>query len=123
MKERKSDFEKKAEKLKSMTDEELEKYFWELTEKVVDPIIDLSRTHTSQSIERSILLRMGFNSLQAEKLVDKIFEKHLLGKGAGHIIWKIAKEKNLEILEAGEALIEGKYWNDVDSLFKGGEHK
>ena len=30
--------------------EELEKRFWYLTEKIIDPIIELARTHTSPSI-------------------------------------------------------------------------
>lgn len=75
MKERNDDFELRAKHLQGMTDEELDKYFWELTEKVVNPLVNLAETHTSQSIERSVLLRMGFNSLQASKLVDRIFEK------------------------------------------------
>jgi D-ornithine 4,5-aminomutase subunit alpha len=102
-----------------MTDDELNQYFWHLVEKVVDPLIELAKTHTSPSVERSVLLRMGFNSIEASKLVDMIFQRGLLGKGAGHIVWKIAKEKNLDIIEAGRALIEGKYWEDVDRIFKG----
>ena len=119
MKPRKDDFELRSKHLQKMSDEELNEYFWHLVEKVVDPLIELAKTHTSPSDERSVLLRMGFNSLEAAKLVDMIFQRGLLGKGAGHIVYKIAKEKQLDILDAGRALIEGKYWDDVDRIFKG----
>lgn len=119
MKPRKDDFELRSKHLQKMSDKELNEYFWHLVEKVVDPLIELAKTHTSPSVERSVLLRMGFNSLEAAKLVDMIFQRGLLGKGAGHIVYKIAKEKQLDILDAGRALIEGKYWDDVDRIFKG----
>jgi D-ornithine 4,5-aminomutase subunit alpha len=123
MQQRIDDFEVRSKKLQNMTDEQLDNYFWELVEKVVDPILNLADTHTSQSIERSVLLRMGFNSMQAKVIVDKLFERHLLGKGAGHVVYKIAKEKNIGILEAGKALVDGKYWEDVVRIFKDGESK
>ncbi|ABR30769.1 ornithine aminomutase [Thermosipho melanesiensis] len=116
---RKDDFKERSKHLQKMSDEELNEYFWHLVERVVDPLIELARTHTSPSVERSVLLRMGFNSLESSKLVDLIFQRGLLGKGAGHIVWRIAKEKNLDIIEAGRALIEGRYWEDVDRIFKG----
>ncbi|MBB6062282.1 D-ornithine 4,5-aminomutase subunit alpha [Thermosipho japonicus] len=119
MKPRKDDFLERSKHLQKMTDDELNQYFWHLVEKVVDPLIELAKNHTSPSVERSVLLRMGFNSIEASKLVDMIFQRGLLGKGAGHIVWKIAREKNMDIIEAGRALIEGKYWEDVDRLFKG----
>lgn len=119
MKPRPDKFAERSKHLQNMTDEELNAYFWTLVEKVVDPLVELARTHTSPSIERSVLLRMGFNSLEAKKLVDMIFEKGLLGKGAGHIVWRIAKEHNIDYLEAGRRMINGEYWDDVDRLFKG----
>jgi len=36
---------------------------------VVDPLLEYGRTHTTPSIERSVLLRMGFSSLEAKPLV------------------------------------------------------
>ncbi|MBO8161218.1 MAG: ornithine aminomutase subunit alpha [Thermosipho sp. (in: Bacteria)] len=119
MKPRKDDFQERSKHLQKMTDAELNQYFWHLVEKVVDPLIKLAETHTSPSVERSVLLRMGFNSIEAGKLVDMIFQRGLLSKGAGHIVWRIAKEKNLDILQAGRELISGKYWDDVDRIFKG----
>ncbi|NLH36962.1 MAG: ornithine aminomutase [Thermotogaceae bacterium] len=119
MKPRVDDFEQRSKHLQGMSDEELNNYFWQLVEKVVDPLVDLAQTHTSPSIERSVLLRMGFNSLEAKQLVDMIFERGLLGKGAGHIVWRIAKEKGIDYMEAGRKLIQGQYWEDVDRIFKG----
>ncbi|HCL98406.1 MAG TPA: ornithine aminomutase subunit alpha [Fervidobacterium sp.] len=119
MKPRVDDFAQRSKHLQGMSDEELNNYFWQLVEKVVDPLVDLAQTHTSPSIERSVLLRMGFNSLEAKQLVDMIFERGLLGKGAGHIVWRIAKEKGIDYMEAGRKLIQGQYWEDVDRIFKG----
>ncbi len=119
MKPRVDDFAQRSKHLQGMSDEELNNYFWQLVEKVVDPLVDLAQTHTSPSIERSVLLRMGFNSLEAKQLVDMIFERGLLGKGAGHIVWRIAKEKGIDYIKAGRNLIQGQYWEDVDRIFKG----
>ncbi|AZR74330.1 ornithine aminomutase [Anoxybacter fermentans] len=118
--ERRDDFQERRKHLANLSDEELHQRFWELAEKIVDPLIDLAYKHTSPSIERSVLLRMGLSSLEAKDLVQMISERDLLGKGAGHIVWKIAKEKGLGIREAGQALIEGKYWDDVEAIFRGG---
>lgn len=121
MKERADDFQERSKKLQNMTDEELDNYFWKLVEKVVDPLVNLAETHTSPSIERSVLLRMGFNSLQAKALVDKIVQENLLSKGAGNVVYKIAKQKNIGIMEAVEALLNGRFWDDVENIFRGGD--
>lgn len=107
------DFEERREHLKNLSDEELHDYFWKLAEQVVSPLIDLAYTHTTPSIERSVLLRMGFSSLEAKTLVDKVIDHHLIGKGAGHVVYKLAKLKGISIREAGLALIEDKYWEEV----------
>ncbi|MGY4687461.1 ornithine aminomutase subunit alpha [Petrotoga sp. DB-2] len=121
MKERVDDFQERSKKLQNMTDEELDNYFWKLVEKVVDPLVNLAETHTSPSIERSVLMRMGFNSLQAKALVDKIVQENLLSKGAGNVVYKIAKQKNMGIMETGEALLNGRFWDDVENIFRGGD--
>ncbi|TYP58499.1 ornithine aminomutase subunit alpha [Thermosediminibacter litoriperuensis] len=111
---RKDDFEIRRKHLSHLTEEELEKRFWELTEKIVEPLIELARTHTSPSIERSVLLRMGFDSLTAKAIVEKCVEKGLLGKGAGHVVLKYALYKNITIKEAGERLAKGDGWDEID---------
>jgi len=111
--------QQRRSELEALSDQQLNEKFWELAERIVDPLINLAHTHTSPSIERSVLLRMGFNSLQAKVLVDKIFERGLLGKGAGHIVWRISKETSLPVVKAGLELIEGRHWDEVDRVFKG----
>lgn len=111
--ERPDDFEKRREKLRGISDEELHHHFWSLVEKIVEPLIEEARTHTTPSIERSILLRMGFSSIEANALVEKILEKNLLGHGSGRLILELAKTKQLSIREAGSALLSGQYWEEL----------
>ena len=48
-------------------------------------------------------------------------DRHLMGHGAGHVVYKVSKDKNISIREAGEALARGEYWDDAVALFKGGK--
>lgn len=115
---RKDDFEIRRKHLAHLTEAELEKRFWELTEKIVDPLIEMARTYTSPSIERSVLLRMGFDSLTAKAIVDRCLEKGLLGKGAGHVVSKYAMSQNISVKEAGERLARGQGWDKIESVLK-----
>jgi len=101
MLERKDDFQKRREHLKNKSDKELKEYFFELANKMVDPLLDMAYTHTSKSIERSVLLRMGFSSIEAKGIVDALAEEEMLGFGAGHCVYLISKEKDMSIKEAG----------------------
>ena len=38
----------------------------QLTGQLVDPLLELAKENTSPAIERSVLLRMGFSSLEAK---------------------------------------------------------
>ncbi|AKL95199.1 D-ornithine 4,5-aminomutase subunit alpha [Clostridium aceticum] len=120
---RSDDFQQRRQHLKDLSDEALEKKFWELAEKIVDPMIDLARKHTTPSIERSVLLRMGFSSIEAKAIVEAVIDRGLMGKGAGHVVYRLAKEKGLDIREAGLQLVEGKLWDEVVVMFKGGAKK
>ncbi|MCB1937324.1 MAG: ornithine aminomutase subunit alpha [Nitrosomonas sp.] len=111
--ERPDDFEQRREKLKGMSDEELHRYFWQLVEQIVEPLIDEARTHTTPSIERSVLLRMGFSSIEAKQLVEKMLQRNVLGHGAGRLILELAKAKRLSIRETGVALLSGQYWEEL----------
>ena len=111
--ERPDDFEKRREKLQGMSDDELHHHFWSLVEKIVEPLVDEARTHTTPSIERSILLRMGFSSIEAKELVEKMLKQNLLGHGAGRVILELAKARQLSIREAGTALLSGQYWEEL----------
>jgi len=112
-------FEKRKQELSRLTDEELNRKFWELSEKIVDPLVKLAYENTTPSIERSVLLRMGFNSLEAKGFVDKCFERGLLGRGAGHIILKVAEELKRDYLAVGKEMAEGKHWEVAEKSFKG----
>lgn len=118
---RKDDFETRRQHLKDLTEEQLEARFWELAEKIVDPMVDLAYKHTSPSIERSVLLRMGFSSLEATAIVDGAVDRGLLGKGAGHIVFKLSKDYNMNIRDAGLKLVDGQMWDEVLKIFAGGE--
>ncbi|MCF8001124.1 MAG: ornithine aminomutase subunit alpha [Halanaerobiales bacterium] len=118
---REDDFEERRDHLKDLSDEELKEKFWELTEKIVDPLIDLSKTHTSASIERSVLLRMGFNSIDAKAIVNQVIKADLLGKGAGHVVYKLAQKEDRDIKEVGLDIGDEQYnKEELRSLFNGG---
>lgn len=107
------DFEVRRQHLQSMSDDELHAHFWRLAEQIVRPLVEEARTHTSPSIERSVLLRMGFSSLEAKPIVNQMMDKGLLGHGAGHLILKLAQQKGLSIREAGLGLLDGRYWEEL----------
>ena len=115
MKERIDDFEVRRQHLKNMSDTELRAYFLELADKLVDPLLDLAYKNTSKSIERSVLLRMGFNSLEAKGIVEVLNEKNLLKKGTGHCVFLVAKKNNIDIHEAGLKIQNG---DEIDYLME-----
>lgn len=117
---RADDFQERRKHLANLSEDELEKRFWELAGKLVDPLVELAEKNTSPSIERSILLRMGFSSVEAKAIVDGAIDRGIVGKGAGHIVYRLAKDHNMEIREAGLKLVEGQLWDEVVSIFKGG---
>ena len=101
-------FEQRREVLSQMSDAELKARFWELCEQVVEPIMGLARTHTSPSIERSILLRMGIDSLSSHGVVERIYEAGLLGKGAGHVLLRLAQKHEVDVRTAAAMILENK---------------
>ncbi|HNR46289.1 MAG TPA: ornithine aminomutase subunit alpha [Anaerolineaceae bacterium] len=106
--ERTAKFEKRRAELHKLSDAELKARFWELCDQVVEPIVDLARTHTSPSIERSVLLRMGIDSVTSHGVVDRVYEAGLLGKGAGHVVLKVAQKLGKDVRAAAAAIIEDK---------------
>lgn len=114
---RTDDFQERRKHLAKLSDEELKAKFWELASQIIDPIVDLGRKNTTPSVERSVLLRMGFSSLEAKSIVDGVMDRGLMSKGAGHVVYKLSKEKGISVREAGVALVEGKYWDEVNGLF------
>ncbi len=114
---RADDFEIRRAHLKDLTDEQLEKRFWDLADKVVEPFLELGQKNTTPAVERSVLLRMGFSSLEVKPIVEGVMNKGLMGKGTGNIVWRLSKKLNVTVREAGLALAEGKHWDMVDTLF------
>ena len=92
---REDDFQERRKHLAKLSDEELKTRFWELVGQTVDPLLEIARTHTSPSIERSILLRMGFSSIEAKPLVEMAIDRDLIGKGVGHLVYRVAKQNDL----------------------------
>ncbi|MDM8533358.1 ornithine aminomutase subunit alpha [Clostridiaceae bacterium HSG29] len=115
--ERDDDFLLRRNHIKNLSDEELKNKFWKLSGEIVDPMIDLARTHTTPSIERSVLIRMGFSSLEAKPLVEMVLDRGLIGKGAGHVVYVVSKEKNMAVRDAGLELLDGKHWDFVLDYF------
>ena len=107
---RPDDFETRRRHLKALSDAELHERFWALVDRIVAPLIEEARTHTTPSIERSVLLRMGFSSLEAGQLVEHMQARGLLGQGAGRLVLELAKAKGITLREAGSALLAGQYW-------------
>lgn len=115
---REDDFQKKREHLKNMSEEELINYFWQLTEKIVDPLVELSKTHISPSIERSVLLRMGFSSIESKNIVRYMVENNLLPHGAGKVVLIYSELKKKNYLEAGKDLSEGIGWEEIVNFYR-----
>jgi len=117
---RADDFAERRKHIAGLTDEELYRRFWELTEKVIDPLLELGRKNTTPSVERAVLLRMGISSLETKPIVEGCMDRGLMGKGAGHVVYKLAGSKKISVKEAGTLLAEGKCWDEAVHLFRGG---
>lgn len=104
--------------LAKLTDQELKLRFWSLADEAVEPLLNLAYKNTTPAIERSVLLRMGFSSLEAKDLVDKVINHGLIGKGAGHVVYRLSKIEKCEIREAGLKLINNQGWEKVKMSFE-----
>ncbi len=113
LRERADDFEHRRRHLRDLSDDELHARFWELVDRIVEPLIEEARHHTSPSIERSVLLRMGLSSIEAKALVDSLAGRRLLGHGAGHLLLELAEAKGITVREAAAALLDGRFWEEL----------
>lgn len=118
---RADDFAERRKELAKLSDKELYDRFWQVTSKAVEPLLELGKKNTSPSIERSVLLRMGMSSIETKPIVQGCIDRGLMGKGAGNVVYRLAKEKKVSIKEAGTLLAEGKCWDEAVALFKGGK--
>lgn len=110
---RTDDFHTRRQHLQSLSDDELHAHFWQLVTQIVQPLLEEAHTHTSPSIERSVLLRMGFSSLEAKSLVHQLQAKGLLGHGAGKLILELAQQKGISVRQAGLKLLNGHDWENL----------
>ncbi len=117
---RDDDFKDRHQHLKDLTDEQIEARFWELANKLVDPLLQMGKEYTSPAIERSVLLRMGFSSIEAKAIVEGCMERSLMCYGAGNVVYRLAKAKGMDIRPAGLELVNGNLWDEAADLFKGG---
>lgn len=117
---RQDDFAQRRKHIADLSDQELYDRFWALTAQVVDPLLELGRKNTTPSVERAVLLRMGISSLDTQKIVEGCMDRGLMGHGAGHVVYKVSKEKGISIREAGEMLAKGEGWDEAVALFKKG---
>lgn len=114
---REDDFQSRRDHLKNLSDAELKAKFWQLADEIVKPLVELAKKNTSPSIERSVLLRMGFSSVEISQVVDKVVDLGLMGKGAGHVVYAISEKFNIPVREAGMGLVEGKYVDFLKERF------
>ena len=105
-KERMAAYETRRQSLKNLSDEELKKRFWDLCNKVVEPMVKLAKTHTSPSIERSVLMRMGIDSVTAAAVVTRVKEADLIKKGAGQVVMRAAEKLKVDVRTAAKQLVE-----------------
>lgn len=105
--------------LADLTDEQLEAKFWDLSNAVVEPLVELARTHTSPSIERSVLMRMGVDSRTCMAVVVECEKRGLLGHGAGHVVYICMQAWDCDAPEAARRLAEGDGWEIADAKWGG----
>ncbi len=115
---RQDDFAERRKHIAGLSDKELYDRFWELTTQVVSPMLELGRKNTTPSVERSVLLRMGISSLDTKPIVEGCMDRGLMGKGAGNVVYKLAKAKSISIKEAGEMLAKGDAWDEAVAQFR-----
>ena len=109
---RDDDYQVRRQSVANLSDKELEQRFWQLAEQIVDPLLKLG-----YEIERSVLLRMGFSSIEAKAIADGCVEHNLLGHGAGNVVYRLAKAKEMDYIDAGKALCEGRLWDEAAAQF------
>ncbi len=112
-------FNEVRQHLAGLSDEALEARFWELAEKIVAPLVDLARIHTSPSIERSVLMRMGIDSLTCKAVVSECETRGLLGHGAGHVVYVCMQAWACDAPSAAARLAGGDGWDIAEAQWGG----
>jgi D-ornithine 4,5-aminomutase subunit alpha len=110
---RPDDFGARRAHLAGLSDAELVARFWSLVERIVSPLVEEARTHTTPALERSVLLRMGFTSAEAQALVTGIARRGRLGDGAGRLVLELARRRGVSVRDVGDALLAGQLWEEL----------
>jgi D-ornithine 4,5-aminomutase subunit alpha len=116
---REDTFRQAREHLAELTDAQLEARFWELAQQVVEPLVELASTHTSPSVERSVLMRMGVDSRTCMAVVSECEKRSLLGHGAGNVVLKCSQAWECTAPEAAARLAGGDGWDVVEAAWGG----
>ncbi len=106
--------------LADLDDAALEDRFWKLSREVVEPLVELARTHTSPSIERSVLMRMGIDSPTCMAVVAECETRGLLGHGAGHVVLVAMREWGADAPAAAARLAAGEGWELAEAKWGAG---
>jgi D-ornithine 4,5-aminomutase subunit alpha len=114
---RHDDYETRRAALVGLDDAALHALFWDLARRVVEPLLELARTHTTPSIERSVLARLGVPSPEAAAVVEGCLARGILGHGAGHVLLRTARAANLTPVEAAARLAAGELWEHAERTF------
>jgi len=101
--------------LADLSDTELEALFWTLSDDVVQPLVALASTHTSPSIERSVLMRMGCDSITCKAVVAECETRGLLTHGVGHVVLVCMQEWGCDAPTAAERLAAGEGWDIAEA--------
>ncbi len=120
---RPDDFAQRSAHLKDLTNDQLHDRFWQLVQQLTDPLLQAGYEYTSPAIERSVLLRMGFSSVEAQAIVTKLQDRDLLPHGAGHVVYKLSQAKGLSVRDAGLALMSGDLLDEAASAFSKEDHQ
>jgi len=94
---REDDFSQRRAHLANLSDDELKSRFWALTEQLFDPLL----------------------ALAAKAMGDGCMARGLLGHGAGNVVYRYAKQNNLQIRDAGLALLNPAKLDEAAKLFGG----
>lgn len=78
----------------------LKKRFWSLARDIMTPLAQLASSHTSPSIERSVMMRMGFDSLESQRFVEHLTERGWLCDGAGRVLHDCAATRGVNPRQA-----------------------
>lgn len=105
--------------LHGLSDAELEAHFWSLSQRCVDPMVELARTHTSPSIERSVLMRMGIDSVTSKAVVAECETRGLLGHGAGQVLLLAMQAWGVDAPAAALRLAAGEGWDLAEAKWGG----